>query len=204
MSTEKESERASQNHINFNWKLYQDIHILTVHNKLEFVLMKIERASVLCELMQFFKAFSWLNMSIWQTITKIGWWLQFAVDDEYIIIGSANINQRSMDGSQDTEIAMGAYQTFHLSTRQLARGQIHGFQMALWYEHLGMLDNSFLHWESVECVQRVNQIARKYWDLLVRHWTILARPFAQLFHSYHWKRRGQRATWNRILPRHKG
>ena len=92
MSTEKESERASQNHINFNWKLYQDTHILTVHNKLEFVLMKIEHASVLCELMLFFKAFSWLNMSIWQTITKIGRCLHYVVDDEYIIIGSANIN----------------------------------------------------------------------------------------------------------------
>ena len=64
MSTEKKSERASQNHINFNWKLYQNIHILIVHNKLEFVLMKIEHAFVLCELMQFFKAISWLNMSI--------------------------------------------------------------------------------------------------------------------------------------------
>ena len=32
------------------------------------------------------------------------------VDDEYVILGSANINQRSMDGSRDTEIAMGAYQ----------------------------------------------------------------------------------------------
>ena len=127
--------------------------------------MKIERASVLCELMQFFKAFSWLNMSIWQTIAKIGRCLHFVVDDEYIIIGFANINQRSMDGVQDTEIAMGAYQTFHLSTRQPARVQIHGFRMALWYEHLGMLDNSFLHLESVECVQRVNQIARKYCDL---------------------------------------
>ncbi|KAK4604412.1 hypothetical protein RGQ29_012781 [Quercus rubra] len=87
------------------------------------------------------------------------------VDDEYIIIGSANINQRSMDGARDTEIAMGTYQPFHLSTRQPARGQIHGFRMALWYEHLGMLDNSFLHPKSVECVQRVNQIARKYWDI---------------------------------------
>ena len=37
--------------------------------------------------------------------------------------------------------------------------------MALWYEQLGMLDNSFLLLESVKCVQRVNQIARKYWDL---------------------------------------
>ena len=32
------------------------------------------------------------------------------VDDDYVIIGSANINQRSLDGSRDTEIAMGAHQ----------------------------------------------------------------------------------------------
>lgn len=32
------------------------------------------------------------------------------VDDEYVIMGSANINQRSMEGTRDTEIAMGAYQ----------------------------------------------------------------------------------------------
>lgn len=32
------------------------------------------------------------------------------VDDEYVLIGSANINQRSLSGSRDTEIAMGAYQ----------------------------------------------------------------------------------------------
>lgn len=35
------------------------------------------------------------------------------VDDEYLICGSANINQRSMDGSRDTEIAMGGYQPKH-------------------------------------------------------------------------------------------
>ncbi|EEF44789.1 phospholipase D alpha 1 isoform X1 [Ricinus communis] len=87
------------------------------------------------------------------------------VDDEYIIIGSANINQRSMDGARDSEIAMGAYQPHHLSTRQPARGQIHGFRMSLWYEHLGMLDESFLNPESEECVRKVNQMAEKYWDL---------------------------------------
>ena len=32
------------------------------------------------------------------------------VDDDYVIMGSANINQRSLDGSRDTEIAMGAFQ----------------------------------------------------------------------------------------------
>lgn len=35
------------------------------------------------------------------------------IDDEYVIIGSANINQRSMAGTKDTEIAMGAYQPHH-------------------------------------------------------------------------------------------
>lgn len=89
------------------------------------------------------------------------------VDDEYIIIGSANINQRSMDGARDSEIAMGGYQPHHLATRQPARGQVHGFRMALWYEHLGMLDDSFLQPKSIECIQKVNKIADKYWDLYV-------------------------------------
>ncbi|XWS20423.1 hypothetical protein CRYUN_Cryun31cG0099900 [Craigia yunnanensis] len=87
------------------------------------------------------------------------------VDDEYIIIGSANINQRSMDGARDSEIAMGAYQPYHISFRQPARGQVHGFRLALWYEHLGMLDDTFLTPESEECIRKVNQIADKYWDL---------------------------------------
>ncbi|KAM7258465.1 hypothetical protein ACFE04_014206 [Oxalis oulophora] len=87
------------------------------------------------------------------------------VDDEYIIIGSANINQRSMDGARDSEIAMGAFQPYHLSTVEPARGQIHGFRLSLWYEHLGMLDDTFLTPESEECVLKVNEIADKYWDL---------------------------------------
>ena len=32
------------------------------------------------------------------------------VDDSYVIIGSANINQRSMAGSRDTEICVGSWQ----------------------------------------------------------------------------------------------
>ena len=41
------------------------------------------------------------------------------VDDEYVLMGSANINQRSLDGSRDTEIAMGAYQpTYTLSGKK--------------------------------------------------------------------------------------
>lgn len=40
------------------------------------------------------------------------------VDDEYLILGSANINQRSLEGTRDTEVAMGAYQPQHTWARR--------------------------------------------------------------------------------------
>lgn len=48
------------------------------------------------------------------------------VDDEYVICGSANINQRSMDGSRDTEIAMGGFQPHYTWARKLTHplGQV--------------------------------------------------------------------------------
>uniref|UniRef100_I1LI59 Phospholipase D n=1 Tax=Glycine max TaxID=3847 RepID=I1LI59_SOYBN len=67
------------------------------------------------------------------------------VDDEYVIIGSANINQRSMAGTKDTEIAMGAYQPHYTwsAKKRHPHGQIYGYRMSLWGEHLGMLDETF-------------------------------------------------------------
>lgn len=55
------------------------------------------------------------------------------VDDEYIILGSANINQRSLDGSRDTEIAMGAYQPHHTWTENNGHpnGQVDGDMLLL-------------------------------------------------------------------------
>jgi len=89
-----------------------------------------------------------------------------AVDDEYIIVGSANINERSMNGARDTEIAIGAYQPHHIGKcSKPARGQVHGFRMALWYEHLGMLDKVFEHPERRECAEKVKDISDKYWEL---------------------------------------
>lgn len=51
------------------------------------------------------------------------------VDDEYVILGSANINQRSMAGSRDTEIAMGAYQPHHTwaNKKKHPHGQVSEF-----------------------------------------------------------------------------
>lgn len=71
-----------------------------------------------------------------------------------------------MDGTRDTEIAMGAFQPQHLATNeQAARGQIHGFRMALWVEHLGGHSPKLLDPQSEECLQTVNDIAKKNWKL---------------------------------------
>ena len=90
--------------------------------------------------------------------------ISISVDDEYIIIGSANINQRSMDGGRDSEIAMGAFQPHHLASSEPARGQIYGFRVALWYEHLGLFDKVFHNPESEDCVQFVNKLALENWQ----------------------------------------
>ncbi|RZC12826.1 Phospholipase D delta isoform C [Glycine soja] len=91
------------------------------------------------------------------------------VDDEYVIIGSANINQRSLDGSRDTEIAMGAYQPKYTWTEKNAhpRGQVYGYRMSLWAEHLGSLDHCFAEPHNLECVRHVNKIAKRNWDIYV-------------------------------------
>ncbi|GMY28163.1 phospholipase D delta-like [Fagus crenata] len=87
------------------------------------------------------------------------------VDDEYVILGSANINQRSMAGSRDTEIAMGAYQPRHTWGKKKGHphGQIYGYRMSLWAEHLGMLDDCFKEPENLACVKSVNRIAEDNW-----------------------------------------
>nr|CAB3445344.1 unnamed protein product [Digitaria exilis]CAB3445348.1 unnamed protein product [Digitaria exilis]CAB3448606.1 unnamed protein product [Digitaria exilis] len=87
------------------------------------------------------------------------------VDDEYVIVGSANINQRSLAGSRDTEIAVGAYQPEH----HLAGGKVFGYRMSLWEEHLGR--ETMARWPEVvrrpelrECVGLVNGVARENWE----------------------------------------
>ncbi|OEL37519.1 Phospholipase D beta 1 [Dichanthelium oligosanthes] len=91
------------------------------------------------------------------------------VDDEYVIIGSANINQRSMEGTRDTEIAMGAYQPQHTwaNTLSAPRGQIFGYRMSLWAEHIGAIEESFTRPESLECVRQVRHIGQKNWEQFV-------------------------------------
>ncbi|CAJ2643545.1 unnamed protein product [Trifolium pratense] len=90
------------------------------------------------------------------------------VDDEYIIIGSANINQRSMDGARDSEIAIGAFQPNHIaSNNRPPKGQIYAFRRSLWYEHLGDIGDTshFDNPESLNCIKLVNRFAETNWDI---------------------------------------
>ena len=85
------------------------------------------------------------------------------VDDDYIIVGSANINQRSMDGNRDSEIAIGAWQPPHQyggsrgspDGTHLARGEIASFRLALWAAHMGQYDPVFVDAALPECARKV-------------------------------------------------
>ncbi|XP_057465570.1 phospholipase D gamma 3-like [Actinidia eriantha] len=95
------------------------------------------------------------------------------VDDEYVIIGSANINQRSLDGSRDTEIAMGSCQPNHTWAKKKSHphGVLFGCRCmgieSLWAEHLGKIKDSFREPQTLECVSHVNKIAKRNWKAFV-------------------------------------
>ncbi|XP_058067685.1 phospholipase D alpha 1-like [Magnolia sinica] len=94
------------------------------------------------------------------------------VDDEYVIIGSANLNQRSLDGGRDTEIAHGSYQPWHTNEAEgRARGLVYGYRMSLWYEHFMSHHPHLMHIfsepESVKCVKMVKKIAESLWEKYV-------------------------------------
>ena len=88
-------------------------------------------------------------------------------DDEYILVGSANINQRSLGGNRDTEIAVGGYQPDHSRESENAqpRGDVHTFRMALWSAHLGGYDEALLQPESDDCLAKVREVAKANWEL---------------------------------------
>ena len=56
------------------------------------------------------------------------------VDDVYSIVGSANINQRSMDGRRDTEIALGCWEEED-EGRLVDDGHVQALRKVLIIEH---------------------------------------------------------------------
>ena len=99
------------------------------------------------------------------------------VDDSIAIVGSANINMRSMDGGRDSEIAMMCWQPQHMARGstgytdqgeyvELPRGDVAAFRANLWKEHLGLR-----HWHrefddpsSMECVRKLRHMTERNWE----------------------------------------
>ncbi|GFP90605.1 phospholipase d epsilon [Phtheirospermum japonicum] len=89
------------------------------------------------------------------------------IDDTYLLIGSANVNQRSMDGQRDTEIAIGCYQTRNNENETNIR-DIRAFRMSLWYEHTGRAEEVYKEPQSLECVQKIRAIGDEMWIIYSR------------------------------------
>jgi phospholipase D1/2 len=86
------------------------------------------------------------------------------VDDSYVLVGTANINQRSLGGNRDTEIAVGSYQPGHTVKDEVnPRGGVHTYRMALWAAHLGGADRSYLNPASDECLSKVRKVTKEFW-----------------------------------------
>jgi phospholipase D1/2 len=102
-------------------------------------------------------------------------------DDTYIIIGSANINQRSMDGSRDTEICVGGFEEGigPDAVTGLPQGKVSGFRNSLWAEHLGGFDPLFLQPHEPACLKEVKRKAWENWEAYTGS-TLKALPHGHL------------------------
>jgi len=82
------------------------------------------------------------------------------VDDEVCLIGTANINQRSLDGCRDSEIMMTSWQPDHLaSEKSIAHGDIHAYRLHIWASITDQMNDAYRDPSSPECVKLVNSIA---------------------------------------------
>lgn len=87
-------------------------------------------------------------------------------DDAVALIGSSNINQRSLDGARDSELLLGSWQPSHMATKEsIAHGEVHGFRLHCWESIMGRMEDVFRDPSSLECVHRVNEIAEENWKV---------------------------------------
>lgn len=80
-------------------------------------------------------------------------------DDEYIIIGSANINERSMSGNRDSEMVVGAFQPNYTKEKlgNEIPGDVRSFRLALWAEHTGAHVDYHLQPWTLDCMQAMRK-----------------------------------------------
>lgn len=88
------------------------------------------------------------------------------MDDSVILVGSANINQRSLDGCRDSELLMGAWQSNHLATKdKLPAGDVHAFRLHCFARATNKMEDVFRDPSSIQCMRRMNAIAAENWKL---------------------------------------
>eukprot|EP00096_Caligus_rogercresseyi_P003408 TRINITY_DN1636_c0_g1_i1.p1 TRINITY_DN1636_c0_g1~~TRINITY_DN1636_c0_g1_i1.p1 ORF type:complete len:786 (+),score=221.15 TRINITY_DN1636_c0_g1_i1:88-2445(+) len=85
------------------------------------------------------------------------------IDDDYVLVGSANINERSLAGNRDSEIAVGAFQPAYVE-QDFPEGGVHKYRMALWAAHLGGYNEQFIHPETSDCLNTVTEITTDFWE----------------------------------------
>ena len=78
------------------------------------------------------------------------------VDDRYFILGSANLNERSLSGDRDSEIACGVWPGF--GHEDAAMMKIRNLRLDLWKSHFGPGVISAENPESSDCVTSVQSI----------------------------------------------
>lgn len=102
---------------------------------------------------------------------------KFAIfDDAVAIIGSANINSRSMEGGRDSEIAAMVWQPDHMPSgstgygedvgedMELPTGDVASFRYSLWREHLGDYFDEMENPASLDCVAKVREMTDANWE----------------------------------------
>ncbi|KAG0711561.1 Phospholipase D beta 2 [Chionoecetes opilio] len=95
-------------------------------------------------------------------------------DDAHIILGSANMNERSLDGARDTEVAVsaGQVQVSENNPQEVAvsDGDVAMFRRRLWAEHTSGLseeEKALLDPSSLSAVRRIRDLADESMKLFV-------------------------------------
>jgi phospholipase D1/2 len=93
------------------------------------------------------------------------------VDDRYLIVGSANLNERSLAGDRDTEIATSLWPA--QGKQKACMEEVRKFRQQLWLEHLGkkISEKDKAKWEkpeSKDCIKAVQQAALQNYEQFYR------------------------------------
>lgn len=100
------------------------------------------------------------------------------VDDRYLILGSANLNERSLNGGHDSEIACGVWPGLGHDDAPL--DQIKGLRKNLWSAHFGPSIASPEAPEHADCISSVQAIGNQNYAAFR---TLIAPPYG---HACRW------------------